>query len=454
VIRGGFGIFYDKPQGNVLGNGINSQGYVPWAQSASISGTNAALSEFDSAPGAGTVAAPTTLSGISGVDPNLVVARSYQYSLGVQRELPHSMLLQVSYVGNLGRHILRTPSINNAAWTQQGFIPVSPDPDTLACPAGINATAFQCMGGFAIAKLSKDQIRPYLGYSSLNLALSDVNSNYNALQLSLTKRAGIITATVAYTYSKAMGDGGGAADAYNENPEPECPFTCLVSTAANPVLVNGGTAAVAGGTQTGGVVETWKQFDYGRLSFDATNIVASSFTVESPWGKNMTGLEGGLVKGWSLSALMHYQSGAPLTATASQAAGLNGSNIARRGAIVAGQSLGFSGTCLNSMGKPAAALCWVNPNAFALESALGAGDAPIGDIIGPNFYQWDLSLRKTFNLPWREGMRLQFQADAFNAFNRVNWNNPNVSNAGSSTFGQITGSLPGRVLQFGGKINF
>src|SRR5271168_3172026 len=264
VIRGGFGIFYDKPEGNVLGNGINSQGYVPWAQSASISGTNAALSEFDSAPGAGTVAAPSTLS-LSGVDPNLVVARSYQYSLGVQHELPHSMLLQVSYVGNLGRHILRTPSINNAPWTQQGFIPVSPNPNTMACPAGINDAAFQCVGGFAPAKLSKDQIRPYLGYSSLNLALSDVDSNYNALQLSLTKRAGIITATFAYTYSKAMGDGGGAGDAYNENPEPECPFTCLVSTAANPVLVNGGTAAVAGGTQTGGVLETWKQFDYGRL---------------------------------------------------------------------------------------------------------------------------------------------------------------------------------------------
>ena len=75
----------------------------------------------------------------------------------------------------------------------------------------------------------------------MNLALSDVNSNYNALQVSLTKRAGILTATASYTYSKTMGDGGGAADAYNENPEPECPFTCLVSTAANPVLVNGAT---------------------------------------------------------------------------------------------------------------------------------------------------------------------------------------------------------------------
>jgi hypothetical protein len=449
VIRGGFGIFYDHPEGNVLGNGINSQGFVPWAQSASISGSNAALSQFDNAPGAGTVAAPSTIT-ITGVDPNLVVARSYQYSFGVQRELPQGMLLQASYVGNLGRHILRTPSFNNATWTDQAYIPVSPNPNTLACPAGINGAAFHCSAaGFAPTGLSKDQIRPYLGYSGINMALGDVNSNYNALQLSLTKRKGILTAMVSYTYSKAMGDGGGAGDAYNENPEPECPFTCLVSTAASPVLVNGGATAVAGGTQTGGVVQTWKQYDYGKLSFDATHIVATNFTIDSPWGRNMRGVEGELVKGWSLSALMHYQTGFPLTATGSQAVGLNGSNVARRANIVAGQSIGFSGTCAN-----AHAICWVNPNAFSLAGALGAGDAPIGNMIGPNFYQWDLSLRKTFDLPWREGMRFQFQADAFNAFNRANWNNPNVANAGSPSFGQITSSLPARVLQFGGKFNF
>src|SRR5260370_8037310 len=109
-----------------------------------------------------------------------------------------------------------------------------------------------------------------------------------------------------------MGDGGGEGDANNENPETECPFTCLVSTAANPVLVNGGTAAVAGGTQTGGVVESWKQYDYGKLSFDATHIVATSFIVESPWGKSLTGFAGSIVRGWSLSGLMHYHSGTPL----------------------------------------------------------------------------------------------------------------------------------------------
>jgi carboxypeptidase family protein len=450
VIRGGFGIFYDHPEGNVLGNGINSQGFVPWSQSASISGTNAALSQFDSAPGAGTVAAPTALSGISGVDPNLVVARSYQYSFGVQHELPQGMLLQVSYVGNLGRHILRTPSINNASWTAQGFIPASPNPNNQACPVGINGAAFQCSGaGFAPTSLSKDQIRPYLGYSALTETFSDVNSNYNALQISVTKRAGILTATVAYTYSKALGDGGGAGDAYNENPEPECPFTCLVSAPGNPVLVNGGNTAVAGGTQTGGVVETWKQFNYGRLSFDFTHIVATTATIESPWGRNLTGVEGAVVKGWSLSALMHYQTGAPLTATGSQAIGLNGANVTRRAAAVLNQSTQFNGTCGNSK-----AICWVNPGAFALEGALGAGDTGIGNILGPDFYQWDLSLRKTFDLPFREGMHLQFQADAFNAFNRANWNNPTVNNVGSSSFGQITSSLPGRVLQFGGKFTF
>ena len=450
VVRGGFGIFYDHPEGNVLGGGINSQGYVPWAQSASISGTNASLAEFDSSAGAGGVPPPSTLNNIAGVDPHLVVARSYQYSLGVQRELPHAMLLQASYVGDLGRHILRGPAINDATWTQQGYVPVSPNPNTQACPAGINATAFHCSGGgFAPAGLSKDQIRPYLGYSNLTMELSDANSNYNSLQINLTKRAGILTATAAYTYSKTMGYSGGVADAYNENPEPECPFSCLVSTAASPVLVNGGTKAMAGGTQSGGVVETWKQLNYGKVSFDATHIVSTTFTVESPWGRNMTGFRGALVKGWSLSGLMHYQSGSPLTATASAAIGLSGQNVTRRANIVAGQPISFSGTCANTK-----AICWVNPSAFAVESVLGAGNAPVNDIIGPNFYQWDLSARKIFPLPFREGMSVQLQADAFNAFNRVNWNNPTVNNAGAASFGQITGALPARVLQLGGKFNF
>jgi len=463
VVRGGFGIFYDHPEGNLLGDGINSQGYVPWAQSVSISGVDDALSSFDSAPGAAALPGPSTLS-VSGVNPNLVVARSYQYSLAVQHELPQGMLLQVAYVGDLGRHILRGGSttsspgnINLPTWTQQEFVPISPNPNTYACPAGINVAAYGCVGGFAPAALGKDQIRPYLGYSNLGLALSDADSNYNSLQISLKKRFGFATGLIAYTYSKALGFGAGtingAGDAYNENPEPECPFTCLVSTAANPVVVTGGTGGV-GGTQSGGVVESWKRFDYGLLSFDARHIVSTSLVLESPWGKNLMGVEGSLAKGWTLSVIMHYQSGSPFTATDTIAVGGApnvGITVNRRADAVAGQPVSFSGTCSN-----AHAVCWVNPAAFAPESALGAGDAPTSNITGPAFYQWDLSLGKLFTLP-REGMGLQFRVDAYNAFNQTNWSGLNgfaVNNVGSASFGQITQSFPARILQFGAKFIF
>jgi hypothetical protein len=54
-------------------------------------------------------------------------------------------------------------------------------------------------------------------------------------------------------------------------------------------------------------------------------------------------------------------------------------------------------------------------------------------------------------------MALQFQADAFNAFNQTNWSGLggfSVNNVGSSSFGQLTQSFPARVLQFGGKFTF
>jgi hypothetical protein len=46
-----------------------------------------------------------------------------------------------------------------------------------------------------------------------------------------------------------------------------------------------------------------------------------------------------------------------------------------------------------------------------------------------------------------------FQADAFNAFNRTNWNNPSTSTS-SGTPGQITSANPPRQVQFGAKFNF
>ena len=416
VIRGGFGIFYDKPEANTLG-GVGLQGQPPWT--VNVSTSNGQLSTFDTGVGAVSVRAPTA-TGVTSIDPHLKVARSMEYSLSAQRELPHGILVQAAYVGNEGRNILRGPNINAPTWVAANLdYSVNPAPDTgLNNPPPCPTTASHC--------LATNQIRPFLGWSDIPQERSDATSNYNALQLSATKRKGIIATTLSYTYSKTMGVDGGVGDAYNQNPEPECPFTCL--------LTNGQTV-------------TWKQYEYGKVTFDRTHIFAASYTLDEPWFRNRKGFTGGLLSGWQLSGITHFQSGAPLTITGTQNVGPGSTEVgfSRRANIVPGVPLYSGYTC------PPRKTCWFNPAAFSLAPNNSAGNAPIGSIIGPDYYDWDLSLRKTFKLP-REGMSLMFQADAFNAFNRTNWNNPSTSANG--TPGQITSANPPRQVQFGAKFNF
>ena len=82
----------------------------------------------------------------------------------------------------------------------------------------------------------------------------------------------------------------------------------------------------------------------------------------------------------------------------------------------------------------------------------GLGNAPLGNIIGPGYYSWDVSLRKSFRLPV-ESMGLMIQLDAFNAFNRINYANPSTT-VTSSSFAQVTSSQPPRQLQLGAKFTF
>jgi hypothetical protein len=72
---------------------------------------------------------------------------------------------------------------------------------------------------------------------------------------------------------------------------------------------------------------------------------------------------------------------------------------------------------------------------------------------GPGFWQPDFAVNKTFRIPVREGMGLQFRSEFFNIFNHTNFGfpDPNIS---SATFGRITTTLPARQIQFALKPNF
>jgi hypothetical protein len=66
--------------------------------------------------------------------------------------------------------------------------------------------------------------------------------------------------------------------------------------------------------------------------------------------------------------------------------------------------------------------------------------------------QLDLGLQKSFALP-REGMAVQFRAEAFNLFNRTNFRNANT-NASSAAFGQVRATFPARQIQFALRLVF
>ena len=67
-------------------------------------------------------------------------------------------------------------------------------------------------------------------------------------------------------------------------------------------------------------------------------------------------------------------------------------------------------------------------------------------------YQTDVGLGKSFSLP-REGMSLQFRAEAFNLFNKTNFRNANT-NASNAAFGQVRATFPARQVQFGLRLVF
>jgi hypothetical protein len=385
-IRGGFGIFYDKPEGNII---FGQPAVVPFLRAATFQNGNLAN------PSSGTGATPT-IFGMSAVDPNFKVARTYQYSVSVQHQLPYDLLLEIAYVGNRARNLVRQPNINVPTF----------------------ATALSHIGQ------TTNQQRPFLGYTDITQFRSDASSHYNGLQIYVTKRKGDLTGTVSYTFSKANGNASGI----NDNPEPECPFTCQLAN---------------------GTIVSWEDYYYGPLAFDRRHVFVFTYTYDIPFFRDRKGIEGALLSGWQVSGITRAQSGAPLTINGSQTIGPAGSGVTaftRRANRVNGVDPYSGFTC------PAGKVCWFNPAAFAAPSTTGAGDSAVGSILGPGYYDWDVSVRKIFKLP-REGMTLAFQADAFNLFNRVNYANPAVTVTGGG-FGQISATNPPRNLQFGLRLSF
>lgn len=233
VIRGGYGIFYNRPQGNLTFSQVN---LPPFLQVAQVENGN-----LENPGGATGVSAP--LDTVGAISPKLRNSYSQQFSLTISRELPMHFQLETSYVGNLARKLSRQPDINFPSLDAQNF--------WLTLPSN---------------QRSINYVRPYQGYSSINQYMSDATSNYHALQVYVSKRTGPLQLTGSYTWSKSLTDAsdqGYRAENYLDRHYSYGPSTfdrrhAFVATFvwALPALNNHKAVirSIAGGWQASGII--------------------------------------------------------------------------------------------------------------------------------------------------------------------------------------------------------
>ncbi len=166
ILRGGFGIFYDRVQGGIAAEMLRNPPAVTTSFVAS-----GALDKVD----------PTAATEISaGRFPVFGIARDskiptvYSYSLNLQRDIGFDTVVDVAYVGTLGRHFAQARDINAQPYGLK--------------PDGTSAFA-----------------RPFTGYREIRYYEFGGTSNYHALQVSARRRfSRNLTFSVAYTWSKAF----------------------------------------------------------------------------------------------------------------------------------------------------------------------------------------------------------------------------------------------------------
>ena len=254
VVRGGFGIMYERIQGNDM---YNAGPNIPFSLQVTTPGpvefSNPTLSLAS-----GTAAAlPINAASVTGLainDYNLPV--SYQWSIGVQRQLGARSVLGIAYVGNQNRH--------------QNDYRETNLPDQSALPELIKGGIYTLAPGL-----------PYPGFHSIDLSQNEANSHYNALQVDLTSQVGRdLTLRAYYTLSRTI----------------------------DPVTGNGGQDLQNVSNPYAG----W-QYDNGPGGYDRTHNAAVNFIYDLPIFRHT---ENRLLKstlgGWEVSGIVTLTSGLPL----------------------------------------------------------------------------------------------------------------------------------------------
>src|SRR5581483_1924240 len=312
----------------------------------------------------------------------------------IKRQVAQNWLARAAYVGSHGSHLNEAIELNPSV-----YIPGS--------------------------TLSTDQRRIFQGFQYISLASGQGNSHYNSLQLDLEKRLSSgLTILANYTYSKSYDD---------------MPF-----------------AAGAGGpADSNSLVYPWyfpndTAQDRGPSDFDVRHRLGVTYVWRLGTMAKMCAVPCAVLGGYLFCGSIGVQSGTPLTMLAGKDQSLT--NLTRDRAQYIGGNVYGPGAC----GNTAPCVDYINPSAFVLPALGQFGNTGKASLRFPGQATWDMGLFK--DIPLRERWKLQFRAEFFNVFNRVNFQQPNQSNqvdtVSSAGFGSIRAANDPRIGQLALKVIF
>ena len=420
VVRAGYGMFYGflgQRRGDVIQSGFSANTNLIPSLNNGLTFTSTLTNPFPTGiqePGGASQGIATFLGqSVTFFDPEPKSSKTQRWQIGIQRELPSRMTVEVSYVGNYGSDLQTGRNLNA---TPLQYLSTSPTRDDARINyLGANVpnpfsglmptTAGSAFQGVNIVR--ERLLRPYPQFDAVNTTTNEGESWYNALQLNLKRRfSGGYTVSSSYTYSK---------------------FTEAIDflNAADP--------------------EPWK----GISSVDTPHRLTVDGILELPFGRarrfgsNAPAPIAVLISGWQLSGIYTLQSGFPLT----------------WGNII------FTGN-LDDIDLPASERStarWINTDAgFNKVTAQQLGSnvrtfpLRLEKVRAHGVQNFDLSLIKNTDV---RGKRVELRIDALNALNH-----PQFPAGGSlnltptqAAFGQISASTQqnyARRVQVSAKFTF
>jgi hypothetical protein len=430
VVRGGYGIFYDRPNMRLFNSQLFNMPYEMMATALLTPNKNPffqvplpsafplnPLSPSPTFPFGGYPAfLPMTSAFVGPIDTAVPASGIYpdlhdwsipyvqSFNLGVQTSFARNWMLDLGYVGTEGRKFPRLFSFNQA---QNPYGVFGSYPSGLFFPPTAGSLGGPFFPGFS------NLTAP--GFGSF-LMESNSNSNYNSLQATLNKRFSHgLQMLVSYTWSHSFDDYSGSD----------------VSDI---------------GVVPGNMVN--EQSNYASSDFDRRHRFVASYLYNLPdayHGNSAFGKKA--LNSWSVSGIVTLQSGVPFSIF-----GRADVFVATRADLATGRTLASAIKSGNVADRWDA---YFDPTAFTQPPLFTPDWGQLGRNIirGPKQTNTDFSIMKS--IPVTESQRVEFRAEFFNLFNNVNFANPVNIIYPSSNFGSIVSTSTGpRVVQFALKYNF